>query len=229
MSKKPSVYDYYKPIQHVPLLESKTALLVIDMQYIDASPDFGVFARAHQEGHGYLFDYYFQRLQHEVIPNTQLLLHTFRELQAEVIFTKIESLTANGRDRSTSHKLLGVHAPKYSREGQILESVSPQPDEMVISKTASGAFGTTNIDYVLRNLGIEMIVVTGVFTNECVENTVRTAADMGFVVAIAEDAVAALTPELHDGALSTLGHSYAQVMKTHDIVRQMRSYAKDTK
>lgn len=213
----------YKPIAHVPFVKGKTALIVVDMQYLDAAPGYGIFAKAAELGVESSLDYYFDRLQNHVIPNIKRLLETFRAEGLEIIHTKIESLTQDGRDRSAEHKLLGLHAPKGSKEAEFLEEVAPVGDEIVISKTASGSFGTTNIDYILRNMGIEYVVVTGVVTNECVENTVRGAADYGFLVTIPEDACAALTPELHHNALAAMGHTYARVISTDQVVDELKT------
>jgi nicotinamidase-related amidase len=215
------IYQYYKPIESVDFIPSETALLIVDMQYGDASREHGIFAKARAQGDEYLFAYYFQRLEEEVIPNILKLQQAFRKVQSEVIFTRIESLKLNGRDRSASHKLLNFHIMPGSREGQILDEIRPENDEIVIAKTASGVFGTTNLDYILRNLGIRNLVVVGVFTNECVENAVRAAADLGYAVTVPEDAVAALTPKLQETSLFSLGHCYAQIMNTTDMISMM--------
>ncbi|WP_161798193.1 cysteine hydrolase family protein [Aneurinibacillus tyrosinisolvens] len=212
----------YKPIAHIPFVKGKTALLVVDMQYLDAAPGYGLFAKAAELGVESSLDYYFNRLQEHVIPNIRRLQEAFRMEHLEVIHTKIESLTQDGRDRSPEHKLLGLHAPKGSKEADFLEEVKPIGDEIVFSKTASGIFGSTNIEYVLRNLGIEYLVITGVVTNECIENAVRMAADLGFLVTLPEDACAALTKELHENAIDVLGHTYARVVSTDQVLNELK-------
>ena len=59
------------------------------------------------------------------------------------------------RDRSLEHKHLGIHHPPGLKDAQILEEVGPQGDEIVITKTCGGVFNGSNIEYVLRNLGIQ--------------------------------------------------------------------------
>jgi hypothetical protein len=99
-----------------------------------------------------------------------------------VIFTVIESLTPDGRDRSLDHKISRLHFPKGSWEAEVIPELAPVGDEIVIPKTASGIFNATNVEYVLRNLGIEYLVVYGIMTDQCIESTVRDAADRGFLV-----------------------------------------------
>lgn len=211
----------YFPLPHVPIIKEKTALIITDMQYFDAERGYGVFAKAKELGLDHLLDYYYDRLRDVVIPNIQSLLDAFRSQELEVIYSKIESLTRDGRDRSKSHKLMEIHSHKNSKEAEIIEELKPKNDEIVISKSASGVFGTTNIDYILKNLGIESLIVTGVLTNECVENCVRAAADLGYIVVLPEDATAALTPELQEASLKTLGHTYAQVKKTKEVLNAL--------
>jgi len=93
-----------------------------------------------------------------VISNIQRLLKTFRANKMEIIHTRIQSLTRDGRDRSTGHKRLGILAPPGSKEAEFLPEVAPKDDEIVINKTASGVFSSTNLNYVLDNLDIHELV-----------------------------------------------------------------------
>ncbi len=198
------------------LAEGQTALLCIDLQYLDAAPGHGVFADAADSG---VSDeaqaYYFDRLATTVLPNVRRLQDVFRSHGLEVIHTRIQALTRDGRDRSKGHRRLNLLAAPGSREADFLESVAPDVgrDEIVINKTASGVFSSTNLHYVLNNLGIESLFVVGVYTNECVETTVRDACDLGYLVTVVEDCCATVTPELHEASLATLRDRYARIMK----------------
>jgi len=80
------------------LEEHKTALLVIDLQYLDAAPGHGVFADAENSGvPKEAQEYYFKRLDHVVLPNVRRLQDRFRDAELEVIHTRIMSLTKDGR------------------------------------------------------------------------------------------------------------------------------------
>lgn len=197
------------------LVEGHTALMCIDLQYLDAAPGYGVFADAAKSGVSEAAQkYYFDRLESTVLPNVRRLQDVFRSHDLEVIHTRIQSLTRNGRDRSKGHRRLNLLAAPGSREADFLEPIAPDEsrDEIVINKTASGVFSSTNIHYVLKNMGIESLFVVGVYTNECVETTVRDACDLGYLVTIVEDCCATVTPELHQASLATLRDRYARVM-----------------
>jgi nicotinamidase-related amidase len=218
---------YRESITHTPAVTRsieahKTALLCIDMQYLDASPGIGVFGSVEASGvQPEAQEYYFDRLKYTVLPNVQRLQGAFRTHGLEVIHTRIQSLTRDGRDRSPGHKRLGLHAPPGSREAEFLEAVAPIEDEIVINKTASGVFNSTNISYILRNLGITGLFVTGVYSNECVSTAIRDACDLGFHVTLISDGCATVTPELQRATIITMKDRYARVRSTEEALREI--------
>ncbi len=211
---------------HLEALKAKnTALMIIDMQYLDAAEGYGVFASAESSGMPpEAQEYYFSTLKGVVIPNTQLLLKTYRQHGLEVIHTRIMSQTKDGRDRSAGHKRLGLHAAPSSKESEFLEEVAPIEDEIIMNKTASGVFTSTNMDYILKNLGIEGLIVAGVYTNECVSSTIRDACDLGYLVTLVEDACTTVTPILQQNTLTVLRDRYARVRTTQEIIDEMEYY-----
>lgn len=218
MPRKDPIKELYAKLPPVALTRETTALLVVDMQYLDAAEGYGFSARAKELGVEECVAYYMDRIAGTVVPNFRRLLEGFRGLGMEVLYTKIEALTRDGRDRSLEHKRLGLLAPKGSPEAAVLEEIAPEDDEIVLPKTTSGVFNGTSIDYVLRNIGIDTLVVGGVLTNECVENAVRDAADRSYSVVLAEDCCAAITEEVHSASVAAMGHTYCQVMGTGEIL-----------
>jgi len=214
------------PEQFEFLVSHKTALLCIDIQYLDAVEGYGVFREPEKSGvpeEGR--KYYFDRLKRIVVPNTVRLQTAFREYGLEVVHTRIKSLTKDGRDRSEGHKRLKLLAPPGSKEAEFLEEIAPIEDEIVIDKTASGVFPSTNLHYVLQNMDINALFVLGVYTNECVESTVRYACDLGYFVTVIDDACATVTPALHDASLATLKDRYARVVDTEQALQDLAKFA----
>lgn len=205
------------------LQEHHTALLVIDVQYLDAAPGHGVFADL-ENNHvpPESQEYYFKRLDHIVLPNIRRLQDRFRDANLEVIHTRIMSMTQDGRERSRGHKRLNLHAAPGSKEAEFLPEVAPKDDEIIINKTASGVFNATNIDYILHNLGVTGLFVCGVYTNECVSTTVRDACDRGFYTTLINDACATVTPELHNATITTLKDRYARVLSTDEAMQEIK-------
>ncbi|MCL4459464.1 MAG: cysteine hydrolase [Chloroflexi bacterium] len=219
---KAPILTLLKPLPDVRLDRERAALLIIDMQYLDAHPDYGLIARAKgcdlpEETYGYYSD----RLA-LIIANIQKLLAAFRERGMEVIYTKIQSLTPDGRDRGLQHKGRDIEAKPGSLEAEILPELKPLEGEIVLTKTASGAFNCTAIDYVLRNLGITQLVIVGVVTNGCVETTVRDASDRGYQVILVEDGCAALTSAAHQASINNLSEHYAKVLSTEEVLDNLK-------
>ncbi|MCG8486814.1 MAG: cysteine hydrolase [Chromatiales bacterium] len=204
------------------LQRHNTALLCIDMQYLDAAPGYGVFADADSSGLPPESQaYYFDRLENLVLPNVRRLQDAFRANRLEVVHTRIQSLTQDGRDRGPGHKRLNLHAPPGSKEAEFLPLIAPHGDEIIINKTASGVFTSTNLEYVLRNLGITGLFVVGVYSNECVSTAVRDACDLGFYVTLISDGIATVTPELQQATDTTMKDRYARLMSTEEALSEI--------
>ncbi|MFN2348210.1 MAG: cysteine hydrolase family protein [Thioalkalivibrio sp.] len=207
--------------------EHHAALLCIDLQYLDAARGYGVFADCERSGVPIeAQQYYFNRLENMVLPNVRRLQDAFRAVGLEVIHTRIQSLTADGRDRGAGHKRLNLHAAPGSKESEFIEMVAPQGDEIIINKTASGVFTATNLEYVLRNLGVTSLFVVGVYSNECVSTAIRDACDLGFYVTLLEDGCATVTPEMQQATMTTIKDRYARTMTTDEALAEIAKVEK---
>ncbi|NVB41042.1 cysteine hydrolase [Pseudenhygromyxa sp. WMMC2535] len=194
------------------------------MQYLDAARDCGVFAPGRPEAASpEAQDYYFERLERVVLPNVHALQTCFRANGLEVIHARIQSLTRDGRERSPGHKRLELHAPPGSKEAEFLPEVAPQGDEIIINKTASGLFTSTNARYLLSNLGITALYVVGVYTNECVSTTVRDGCDLGFDITLIEDGCATVSRKLQRNAITVLEDRYARVRTAAEVIDEVSS------
>lgn len=204
----------------------EVALLLIDLQYLDAAPGIGVFGEPAPAGATLeAQSYYFESLEKAALPNAARLLDAFRQHGLEVIHTRIQSLTPDGRDRSPGHKRLGLHAAPGSVEARFLPPVEPIEGEIVINKTASGVFSATNLEYVLRNLEVRALFVAGVYTNECVSTAVRDGSDLGFHMTLVQDACTTVTPDLQTATIRTLRDRYARVLRTSAAIREVQRLA----
>ncbi|MFO1058817.1 MAG: isochorismatase family cysteine hydrolase [Dongiaceae bacterium] len=216
------VFDAVFPSFDFPIVPKRTALLVIDMQYLDAHRDYGMGADAKKQGVTAKYDYYFKQLDEVVIPNTQRLLAASRAAGIEPVYPRIASLVKDCREVSLEHKRINLMAPAGSRESEILDEVKPLPNELVISKGASGVFNSTAIDQLLRNLGIDTLIMTGVVTNYCVETAVRDAGDRGYNVILVSDACAAMSEEHQRLALEILNGVYCVVRSTDEVIHEIQ-------
>jgi nicotinamidase-related amidase len=205
------------PFPEPALTKADTALLVVDMQYRDAHWDHGLCVKIREAGFENDLAYYRDRLS-VIVPNIRRLQGAFRATGMEVIHTRIQSMAADGRDRSPSHKKLGHAARPGSQDAEILDELKPMGDELVFNKTAGSVFLSTNISYVLRNMGIRNLVIVGVVTTGCVHTAVTDAADLGFHVILVEDGCAAIVPEMHQNSIRILRDVYAKIMTTEEVI-----------
>ncbi len=215
---------YYETALDIPDIQldaRTTALLVIDMQNEYAHRAARASLTPERQKDWDRWTPFFARMQRTVIPSNQRLLHTFRARGCDVLFARIACRRADGRDRSLSHRRPGWNnllMPVGSDRAEIIDELRPAADEIVVCKTTDSALTGTNLRLTLNNLGIVNVVVTGVFTDQCVSSTVRSLADESFNVVVVEDGCAAGTEELHTHELSVLNNIYCQVMGSADVI-----------
>ena len=86
----------------------------------------------------------------------------------------------------------------------IIPELAPIAGEVVLDKPGKGAFCQTDLDLILRNRGIEALLVAGVTTEVCVSTTVREANDRGYRCLVVADACASYFPAFHEAALAMI-------------------------
>jgi nicotinamidase-related amidase len=87
-------------------------------------------------GHpGSAADYFYARVRETALPNARRLREAARSGGAEVMYTVIQSLTEDGRDRSLDHKLSGIHVPPGYPDAGMPDDIAPGPDDIVVPKT----------------------------------------------------------------------------------------------
>jgi len=189
-----------------PFDPARTCLLLIDTQNYVWNPE--VAAR---------LPYFDETLQSTVLPNLQRLVAAFRAAGTEVMYTVMENLTEDGRDRSLDYKLSDFFIARGSWEARVLDALAPGRDEIVLPKTSSSVFNSTNIEYLLRNIGIDTLVATGFLTDQCVDHTLRDAADRGFYPICVSDACATHSAVRHDNALAAFA-GYCRTVTTRELI-----------
>src|SRR5690606_7235990 len=204
---------YVEAVRNWPLVPARTAILVIDVQRSEFLPE--ALGR-HPE--------YAAALQERMLPALSRLVEGARASGCEIIYTVIEALTTDGRDRSLDHKLSDILVPKGSPLAETLPEAGRREDDILLPKTSSGGFNSTALDYVLRNLGIRNVVVAGLLTSQCADMAGGHGGDRGYYMVCAHDACATKTDERHEQALKAFG-GYCRVQSVDEVLADIRRSA----
>ena len=208
--------------REVPLVPRESALLFIDVQNFSAHRDGGEFATLTPEEREARFGWFFDRFERVVLPSMQRLQRICRAAGVEVMYTTIESLTLDGRDRSLDYKITGFNVAKGSWDGKVIDALAPLEDEIVLPKSSSSVFVSTHIDYVLRNLGVRQLIISGLITDQCVESAIRDACDLGYLVTQVTDACLTYSQERHDNSVSAI-RGYCRQLTTEALIGELES------
>jgi nicotinamidase-related amidase len=220
-------YETAGELPEVKLDPKKTALLIVDMQNEFVLRDFGEALEFKENGEWDRWIPFHDRLDEIVIPNNVKLLSFFRENNMTVSFGRIACLRDDGEDRSPVQKSEGWNnmlMPVSSYSAQMIDELEPRENEIIVNKTTDSVTTGTNYLTLLRFMGIETVVVTGIVTDQCVASTVRGLADDGLQVICVEDCCAAGSMELHNAELTIMNTIYCEVMNTDETIALIKKY-----
>ena len=159
-----------------------------------------------------------------VMANCRRLLDAARAGGVPVIFTRVAFRPgyADANPHSPARKLGDVLLiDTWGTE--IVEELQPLPGETVITKKRSSAFFGSELEIVLRGLGVRSLILTGGATNRAVESTARDAHAYDYEVLVVADACAAMKPELHEPSLRSMADFFGSVYSTDDVLAALRA------
>lgn len=150
------------------------------------------------------------------------LLAQARELDLPVIYTR----HVYRPDFVDLPKKMAITLPtepaplvRGSWDADVIDELKPADGDHIIDKNRFDAFLYTDLEVVLRAMGIERLVVTGVVTSVCVESTVRSGQQRDFEMFVASDCVSA-PEEQHQAALDMMAYIFAEVGPWEEVLRQ---------
>jgi nicotinamidase-related amidase len=196
-------------VHRMRLRRPKACLLIIDMQNEFLREDGAVF-----------FHY-----ATEIVPQVKHLLSACRQTNIPVIYTghvhddpSVDGgMTAQWWPEIKMRKSLIRGTPGV----EICRALRPRRNERIIWKHRYSAFYNTDLEIVLRGMGVTDLIITGVLTNVCCESTARDAFFRDFRVFFVADATAASEPEFHVATLKNMAYAFAYVTTTEDILSQI--------
>ena len=100
-------------------------------------------------------------------------------------------------------------------------SVRPDPGEVIVTKRRVGAFSTTDMETVLRSMGVTNLVLAGISTSGVVLSTVRWAADVDYEIVVLADCCADPDPEVHRVLTEKIFPRQATVARSLDYLHAL--------
>lgn len=206
--------------QQLSTLEAKvspqnSALLVIDVQN-----DFiaqGGFA----DKVGWALEY-----NQLAVENLKALLAAARRAGVPVIFVKSNYddifLSLPMRERNERR---GLRMPRCIRGtwGAEFYEVQPEAEDAIVTKHRYSAFVDTELNAVLRALNVQTLILTGVYTEVCVESTARDGYFLDYYVVIVSDCSATTSEEAHIDALARCERDFGVVAQGAEVMAVWRA------
>jgi ureidoacrylate peracid hydrolase len=188
-----------------------TAVLVIDVQNDFCHPEGQQGRRGQDIG-----------MMTAVVSNIVRLIDDARRHKVPVIFIRTgmsERVISQAFTNRMRRGGTGVGLCEEGTFGAQLYLVEPAPNELVVVKHRYDGFIGTNLEMLLRNGGIETVVMTGVTTNTCVETTARHAFVIDFNVVFLKDCTATHSIEEHEAALANIEGRFGFVRSADEVVQ----------
>jgi nicotinamidase-related amidase len=181
---------------------SRTALLIHDMQNDFCTPEGKIYKRAAKRPETIA----------TVVQEVAKLVKAAREAGVKIVYLQqmhlpniedipkphVNHLRKNGLAGSASDIpcIIGTWGHK------VVDALAPQPDDIIIDKAAFNDFHNSLLDKVLRNIGIETTVLTGVSSHSGIMGTFFGAHDHGYELFIAREGVMGYDAVMHEGAMA---------------------------
>jgi nicotinamidase-related amidase len=197
------------------LSEEKPALLIIDMQNAFLHPN-GHLVKLGENNKPYL----------AIVPNIARLADLARSLGIPVIYFRHAYRSGYIDGGIVVHELF----PSDKESGgwldgtwdtEIFEPLKPKESDIVIKKNRYSGFFGTDLDQLLRNLGVNTLIITGIHSNVCCDSTARDAVFRDYRVYFVSDATAAADESLHMATLRTIGKYFGRVLTTEELVKHL--------
>ena len=210
-----------KPLPDFEIKPGKTALLLIDIQNLVSSKPLlqealgaGLREREVREA----LREYDERVK-KAVKNARRVLQVCRKKGYDIVHIKLGAQTSNPRHTAKINRKADFIVPMDAEKGKFLDEVKPAKGELIFPKTNGGAFTGTNLDFVLRNMDIDSIIVTGFLTDQCVLATAICGADIGYDVLLVEDACTGTTKENHHAVVRLAKDVFLKVKSTAELMR----------
>lgn len=147
-----------------------------------------------------------------IVPATARLLEAAREKGVPVIFSNDAHLRNIDRELA----IWGDHAIAGTPGAEVIPELKLSEGDYVVPKRRYSGFFQTDLDILLKELGVQTVVMTGLHTHMCVRHTSADAFSLGYDVVVAKEATDSFTEEDYLGGLAYLKTCYGADAYTND-------------
>ncbi|MDD1657784.1 MAG: cysteine hydrolase [Methanomicrobiales archaeon] len=156
-----------------------------------------------------------------VLPRARSLLDLFRERRLPVVHV-LRVHRPDGSDVEIMRQEIFRRTP-FAVEGtegaEVISELAPKRGEFTIRKTRMSAFLSTDLDLLLRSIGVDTVVVAGIQTPNCIRTTVFDAMALNYAAVLVTDAVAAQSDEIHRCNVRDMERIGVKVLTTAEMER----------
>lgn len=166
----------------------------------------------------------------EIIPNLKELIEVCRSLKIPIIyFTQV--YRRDGSNVGLAPALSNLDLPpkgEVACDGtggiEIYDELKPEEKDIIIKKPRYDGFYFTDLESVLRGLGVDTLIITGVVTDCCINFTAASAFQRGFKVIVVSDCTAARDKETQEITLKTEARLIGEVATHSEIIDRLRNH-----
>ncbi len=152
-----------------------------------------------------------------IVPNIKRLLDFAHERGIQVIYI-CDAHTPEDHEL----KLWGEHAMAGSEGAQVVPELKPTKNDSILEKSTYDIFFNTDMDEMLRGMGVNRLVLTGVVTEICVQNSAGGGFLRGYEVTVLEDCVASPDESLQHASLEYMKRVYGvNVTNSSELIKSM--------
>ena len=147
-----------------------------------------------------------------MVPATAELLDAARKAGVPVIFSNDAHIA--GIDREL--KLWGDHAIAGTKGAEVIPELKLSDKDYVVPKRRYSGFFQTDLDILLKELGVKTVIMTGLHAHMCVRHTSADAYCLGYDVIVAKEATDSFTQEDYENGLAYLKTCYGADAYTNE-------------
>lgn len=164
------------------------------------------------------------------VPAIKAVIDAFHAAELAVVHLAYET-TLRGLNFPTTEWIVPISQGFEGLEEELFQKVSfygplqPAEQDLVVLKHCYSGFHGTELDLVLKSLGVKTVVIAGTMSNYCCGATAREAFWHGYGVVFGSDITSSDDPELHEAEVRTLRRGYARIMSSAEIVAGLEALA----